>query len=82
MVQKRTHPAVPDVKESSKIVPHVGVVIVVVGDIVHSSKQPMTRQPFWNHFVPGVPRNIDHRIIREIGQQNDRFERNKDNNQH
>ena len=58
------------------------MVVVVVGHRIEALEQPMPREPAGDHFVAGVASNIDHGIVGQIGQQHDRLERKKYDNQH
>ena len=81
IVQERSHPAVPHIKESSIVVVHVGMVVVVMGDVIESLEQPVLRDPVWYYLVTGVSCDIDDRVVGKISQQHDRFEWQKNHNQ-
>lgn len=64
IVLERSHPAVPNVEKGAVVVTHVGVVVVMMCDVVEPLEHPVTRHPAWDHFVAGVARDVDHRIVR------------------
>ena len=82
IVQESPHPAVPHIEEGTVVESHIGVMVVVMGDIVESLEHPMSRQPPRDHLVPGVSCNVDHGIIREICEQYDWLERHENHDQH
>lgn len=82
IVQERSHPAVPNIKECTEVVSHIRMVVVVMRHVVKPFEHPMARHPSRDHFVAGVAGYIDHRIVRKICKQNDRLKRQKDHNQH
>ena len=63
VVLERSHPAVPNIEKGAIVVTHIGMVVVMMGDVVESFKHPVTRQPAWDHFVAGVASDVDHRIV-------------------
>ncbi len=81
IVQECSHPSVPNIKEGTVVVPHIGMMIVVMGDVVESPEHPVLGHPVWNHLIAGVPCNVDHRVVGEIRKQYDRLERDEDDNQ-
>ena len=41
VVNKRSHPAIPDIEERAKVTPHVGVMVIVMRHVVKAFEQPV-----------------------------------------
>src|ERR1700719_2858461 len=80
-VDKRPHQPVPEIEVMAVVAVEFRMVQVVMGHGIRVSQQPVTLHFIRNKLVSGMARRIYQLIVKNVGQQDSRVHRNKQDQQ-